>query len=1022
VANKTKILNQAQKFITKGQWDKAIRELQKLIAEDPKDVRTLLKLGDVYSKQGDRESATRVYRQVAESYGEQGFFLKAVAVYKQILKHDPQNLEVTIRLAELYEKLSLGSEAQAQYQNAVKLHEQRGEGGKALQVLEKIVEMEGNNVAARIKLAEGFSKENMLAEAAAQFERAAQTLKEQNRIDDYIKVAERLVYHEPTRVDVLKDVAKILLAKGETKKALAKLQELYKEDTKDIETLHLLARAFTDLGQSQKTIYVFRELARVHQEQGRPVDAATVYQQILQIDPNDPEARQALGYAPGGAPTAAVPSGPLSFGQGRAPGSVPSPPPASGPLPTSAPPAGTAPRGPSLQPRPPSAAPRAPGAAPPPPPPPPSADLGDEDLVMSDGPPPPLAPRAAPRPPPPPPSAPAASTGPSGSTTGSLAAPGSPSERIQKILTETDVFIRYGLRDKALEHLRSVFAIEPDSVAAFEKMRDVHLGTGDREKAAEALGNIIQICTRRGDKEGLDRYRRELAALQPEHPLAAGAVADDGAEAGGEPESISIDISEESGVYDAIGEPGDGSSVEISVSELEAVEDEPDPFAGAVVEEASDEVEELDPFAIQEQGSGPDFDMFADPGAAFDTGGHEDAFASTGEGSSDAMQIPSGVFDVLAPEAPPVPEEAPGSHVLLLEDIEGAEESWFAGTGVPTGRSDDTPDEGPTTTPSLPSSDLEWSVSDAHPGADPAPAPEPAPAPSEPSADLDPAAVAPEETSIEIEAEVEDAAVAHESASLDIAPEPASSADAASAVEEADVTDDLDEAEFMLDTGLEDEARELLRSVLERAPGSERARALLQRAGASSDVPPEPAAGDMPEADEMGPDTRDVNEQVLEMLEADDGEPASEDRFDQGMMYRDLGMYDEAIREFRAAARSDRRSLDSLEMIGHCLVAQGEAKAGIECFRLALSRGASGAAATNLKYEIGAAYEQIHDLDRAARWYRACLDADPNHRDVSIRLGAVESTSSNGVPGRDPATGGGRRGPQSSRKNKISYL
>jgi tetratricopeptide (TPR) repeat protein len=158
------------------------------------------------------------------------------------------------------------------------------------------------------------------------------------------------------------------------------------------------------------------------------------------------------------------------------------------------------------------------------------------------------------------------------------------------------------------------------------------------------------------------------------------------------------------------------------------------------------------------------------------------------------------------------------------------------------------------------------------------------------------------------------------------------------------------------------------------------------------------------------------------MLEADDGEPASEDRFDQGMMYRDLGMYDEAIREFRAAARSDRRSLDSLEMIGHCLVAQGEAKAGIECFRLALSRGASGAAATNLKYEIGAAYEQIHDLDRAARWYRACLDADPNHRDVSIRLGAVESTSSNGVPGRDPATGGGRRGPQSSRKNKISYL
>ena len=95
MANKTKIISQAQKFIQKGQWDKAIKELQKLTAEDPSDVRTLLKLGDVYAKKGDHENASKVYRQVAESYSDQGFFLKAVAVYKQILKHDPKHLEVT---------------------------------------------------------------------------------------------------------------------------------------------------------------------------------------------------------------------------------------------------------------------------------------------------------------------------------------------------------------------------------------------------------------------------------------------------------------------------------------------------------------------------------------------------------------------------------------------------------------------------------------------------------------------------------------------------------------------------------------------------------------------------------------------------------------------------------------------------------------------------------------------------------------------------------------------------------------
>ena len=50
MSNKNKIINQAQKFIQKGQWDKAVKELQKLVAEDPNDVRTLLKLGDVFAK------------------------------------------------------------------------------------------------------------------------------------------------------------------------------------------------------------------------------------------------------------------------------------------------------------------------------------------------------------------------------------------------------------------------------------------------------------------------------------------------------------------------------------------------------------------------------------------------------------------------------------------------------------------------------------------------------------------------------------------------------------------------------------------------------------------------------------------------------------------------------------------------------------------------------------------------------------------------------------------------------------
>ena len=74
--NREKIVAGAQKFIQRGQLDKAIKEFQRIVEEDPKDVRTLLKIGDLYSKKGERDNATQTYLKVAEFYSDQGFFSK----------------------------------------------------------------------------------------------------------------------------------------------------------------------------------------------------------------------------------------------------------------------------------------------------------------------------------------------------------------------------------------------------------------------------------------------------------------------------------------------------------------------------------------------------------------------------------------------------------------------------------------------------------------------------------------------------------------------------------------------------------------------------------------------------------------------------------------------------------------------------------------------------------------------------------------------------------------------------------
>lgn len=96
-----------------AKYDKAI--LARMLAKDPNDMRTLLKLGDLQLELEAYAEAVATYERVASFYAQQGFALKAIAVYKQILEIVRKNLphveerysHVAVRLAELHAQLGL---------------------------------------------------------------------------------------------------------------------------------------------------------------------------------------------------------------------------------------------------------------------------------------------------------------------------------------------------------------------------------------------------------------------------------------------------------------------------------------------------------------------------------------------------------------------------------------------------------------------------------------------------------------------------------------------------------------------------------------------------------------------------------------------------------------------------------------------------------------------------------------------------------------------------------------------------
>lgn len=285
--DKAKALKAAQKYLAKGQLDRAIVEFEKIVADDPKDARSLLKLGDIYTRQGDQRGAATTYKKVAAQYAEQGFFLKAMAVYKQILKLDPSDIAASESLGEMYELLSLSNDAVTTYEYVADAYARAGTPEKALKVLQRLTELDSGNVATWIRYAEMLSKTNRIDEAIDAFRRGADLLKGQDRIDDYIKVTERLLFHSHEEIERARDLARVYIDRGQGKAALPHLQTCFKANPRDPATLDLLAHAFQSLGQSAKAASVYRELARVHADGGNGVAERSVLRKLRELDPQN---------------------------------------------------------------------------------------------------------------------------------------------------------------------------------------------------------------------------------------------------------------------------------------------------------------------------------------------------------------------------------------------------------------------------------------------------------------------------------------------------------------------------------------------------------------------------------------------------------------------------------------------------------------------------------------------------------------------------------------------------------------
>ena len=106
-------LKKAEKLLRQGKLDLAIAEYARMVEDQPRDWNTRNALGDLYIRAAQPDKACAQYMQIADHLMHEGFFPRAAAIYKKILKIKPDDEAVQLNLGEISAKQGLLADAKA---------------------------------------------------------------------------------------------------------------------------------------------------------------------------------------------------------------------------------------------------------------------------------------------------------------------------------------------------------------------------------------------------------------------------------------------------------------------------------------------------------------------------------------------------------------------------------------------------------------------------------------------------------------------------------------------------------------------------------------------------------------------------------------------------------------------------------------------------------------------------------------------------------------------------------------------
>ena len=236
-------LKKAEKLLRQGRLEPAIAEYLSVVEEFPRDWSTANTLGELYARAGQPQQAVGQYVRIAQHFVDEGFYPKAAAHYKKILKLQPQDETTQLQLADISARQGLLADAKSHLNAIAARRRAKGDRRGAAEIVVRLGTIDPADFEARLAAARILEEMGEEEEAGQRFKALHDDLVEKGRTSEAIDALKEFVRINPLERGARSILAKAALGQGD----LAGAREFLDEDSAGEDPALLLPLAEIEL-------------------------------------------------------------------------------------------------------------------------------------------------------------------------------------------------------------------------------------------------------------------------------------------------------------------------------------------------------------------------------------------------------------------------------------------------------------------------------------------------------------------------------------------------------------------------------------------------------------------------------------------------------------------------------------------------------------------------------------------------------------------------------------------------------